>query len=179
MKRLLACTVAALIGCATPSFATPVLAQAAAPPPAADATLAERQALVRRFFVVIQFDKMMNVMMESMIGSTTLDQRIPVEKREVVREVTLEAFAAVMPQMMEANVELYADAFTLDELQQLVAFYESPVGRSMMSKTVMLSRQAGEMVERFQPIMEREMMTRLCARIDCDATTSGASRKRD
>jgi hypothetical protein len=173
MKRLRACVLAVALGLAVPSIAAPAVAQEAS----SAATLAEREALVRRFFVAIQFDKMMNVMMESMLGHILADSGVPEDKREVVREAALEAYAAVIPQMTEANVDLYAQAFTLDELQQLVAFYESPVGRSLMTKTVMLSQQSGAMMERFQPIMERELMTRLCARIDCSATATGAANK--
>jgi uncharacterized protein len=179
MKRLFGCILASAISCATPSFAVPVGFQEATAAPAPAPDIAERRELVRRFFAVIQFDKMMNVMMESMMGSMTADPRIPAEKQAVVQEVALEAFAVVMPQIVEANVDIYAEAFTLDELQQLVAFYESPVGRSMMTKSVMLSRRAGDMVQRFQPIMEREMMTRLCARIDCEPAASGVANKRD
>lgn len=166
-KSALACLAAiAVLGAAAP-----VAAQTAPQVPAA-AQGAEQQAkaaLVRRYFDAIQFDKLMNVMMESMMASMMENGRIPEDKIPVLREAALEAFGNVLPQMVEANIEIYAQAFTLEELEQLVAFYESPVGRSLMAKTVVLSRQSGEMIQRFQPIMQEEMRRQLCARIDCPA----------
>lgn len=174
MEYIRGCVLALVLGLVLPSFAPPAMAQEAS----AASELEAKQDLVRRFFVAIQFDKMMSVMMESMLEPMMADIDIPEEKRAVFREAALEAMAVVIPQMTEANVILYAEAFTLHELEELVAFYESPVGRSMMAKSVMLSRQAGAMVERFQPIMERELTTRLCARIDCSPTGSGDAVKR-
>jgi hypothetical protein len=164
----------ALAGLATLalSLAAPAVAVANVAPPSAvtqDAELAAKEALVRRYFEVSQFEKMMNSMMEQMIAPMLNNDSIPPEKIPVVREAVLEGFGNVLPQMMEAFVEQYAATFTLEELEQLVAFYESPVGRSIMTKTMVLAREAGGMIERFSPIMEAEMRRQLCARIDCPA----------
>jgi hypothetical protein len=134
-----------------------------------------RAVLVRRYFEVIQFNKLMNGMMDAMLGSVLVDESIPEDKRGLVREAATDAFAIVLPQMVQANIDLYAEAFTLDELEQLVAFYESPVGRSIMTKTVMLTRESGEMITRFTPIMEAEMMRQLCVRMDCSASQGTAN----
>lgn len=174
MKRILvSAAAAALLAVVSPAQS----AELAETPPAAAAAqaadLAERQAMVRRFFVAMQFEKMMNGMMESMWEPMISEnEEIPAEKRELVRSAAMAAFAVVLPQMIEANVELYAEAFTLQELTELVAFYESPTGRSLMAKSVMLTRQAGDMVERFTPIMEEEMVRQICARMDCSADLS-------
>lgn len=161
----LAVAVALMFGQAQAAVAqTPV-------PATGSAEFEAKAALVRRYFVVIQFEKLMNVTMESMTGSILADSGLPEDKYEIVEGAVLEAFAVVMPQMIEANVALYAEAFTLEELEGLVAFYESPIGRSVMVKAVVLSRSSGELLSRFQPIMEEEMMRRLCARIECPAET--------
>ena len=128
-------------------------------------------ALIQRYFEAIQLRKLMNGMMQSMVGPMLAQQAIPEEKRDVVSDTLLESFDAVMPQMMDAYIAIYADAFTLEELEGLVAFYEGPVGRSLVSKSVMLTRESGDLLTRFAPIMEREMRTRLCARIECPAAT--------
>jgi len=163
----------ALAGLATLTLglAAPAVAMAATPPATVvqDSEQAAKEALVRRYFEVSQFEKMMNAMMESMMAPMMSDVRIPQDKIPVVREAVLEGFGNVLPQMVDAFVVEYANTFTLDELQQLVAFYESPTGRSIMAKTLTLSRDAGRMVERFNPIMEAEMHRQLCARIDCPA----------
>lgn len=149
---------------------SPVAAQAA-PPTVQPAEFEAKAALVRRYFEVIQFEKLMNVAMESMMGTMLANTDLPEDKYEAVENSILEAYGVVMPRMIEASVGMYAEAFTLEELEGLVVFYESPIGRSMMAKSVMLSRNSGEILARFQPIMEDETMRRLCARIDCPAET--------
>lgn len=125
--------------------------------------------LVRRYFVVIQFEKLMSVTMESMMDAMLAGTNIPDDKYDLVRDSVLEAYEVVLPEMIEANVAMYAEAFTREELEGLVAFYESPVGQSLMVKSVILSRNSGEVLARFQPIMEAETMRRLCSRITCAA----------
>jgi hypothetical protein len=125
--------------------------------------------LVRRYFVVIQFEKLMTVSMESLMGSMMGNTALPEDKVALMREAALEAYEVILPQMIEANVAIYAEAFTVEELEGLVAFYESPIGQSVMVKSVMLSRGAGEVFERFQPLIQEEMRRQLCVRIDCPA----------
>jgi hypothetical protein len=148
--------------------ASPTPAQT--PPAAARPAEFEVKAeLVRRYFVVIQFEKLMSVSMESMMDTMLAGTNIPDDKYELVRDSVLEAYEAVLPEMIEANVAMYAEAFTREELEGLVAFYESPIGQSLMVKSVMLSRNSGEVLARFQPIMEAETLRRLCARMACPA----------
>jgi hypothetical protein len=125
--------------------------------------------LVRRYFVVIQFEKLMTVSMESMTGPMLESTPLPEDKIALMREAVLAAYAVVLPQMIEANIAIYAEAFTVEELEGLVAFYESPLGQSVMVKSVMLSRGAGEVFERFQPLLQEEMTRQMCVRIDCPA----------
>lgn len=146
------------------------MAQTSPSQSAASASEHEAKAtLVRRYFEVIHFEKLMLSMMESMVDPMLASGTIPEDKQDVVRAVALESFEVVLPQIIAANVDIYAEAFTLEELEGLVAFYESPVGRSLMIKSVGLARNSGETFSRFQPIMEQEMRTRLCSRIDCPA----------
>lgn len=169
MTKILSCLAVAFA--LTFGHGSPVAAQASAPA-ARPADFEARETLIRRYFEVIQFEKLMNVSMESMMGTMLADTDIPEDKYEVVEDSVLEAFAVVMPQMIEASIVMYAEAFTLEELEGLVAFYESPIGRSVMAKSVILSRNAGEILARFQPMMEEETLRRLCAQIDCPAGTN-------
>lgn len=170
-KRVLASLAAALLTCAaapaaaqTPPDMIPVVVRSA--------DHEARAALVRRYFEVIQFNKLMSTTMESSLEPSLADERIPADKRELIRAAALDAFVVVIPQMVDASVEMYAEIFTLAELEQLVAFYESPVGRSVTVKTVMMTQQTGDMIQRFTPVMEQEMMRQLCSRIDCSSIES-------
>lgn len=130
---------------------------------------AQRVTLVRRYFVAIQFDKLMNNMLEAQLDAMMVQSPIPADNQTVFRESALAAYAVVIPRMVEESIQMYAEAFTRDELEQLVAFYESPVGLSMTRKTVMLTRNTGEIMQRYTPQMQEEIMSQLCKRIDCAA----------
>lgn len=69
-----------------------------------------------------------------------------------------------------------ADDFTAEELQGAVAFYESPLGRSVVRKQVDLT---AEMQETIAPlIMPRlaTMMEKFCTRFDCEALGTAAAK---
>ncbi|MDP1911828.1 DUF2059 domain-containing protein [Brevundimonas sp.] len=156
--------------------ALPAAAQTAAPP-ARSAEVEAKAALVRRYFAAIQFDKMMNGMVESMLQNILADPRIPAEKREVVQDVALESLTAVMPGYMDRVVAVYAEEFTHEELVGVVEFYESPIGRSLTARAVILSRRTGELMEYFQPAFEADMQRRLCERMGCEPEVVPTSKR--
>jgi uncharacterized protein len=131
--------------------------------------IAGRLILVRRYFDAVKFDELMNGMLNSQLDAIIAQGSIPADRQTIFREAATAAYAAVIPRMIEESAQMYAEAFTTDELEQLVAFYESPVGQSMMTKTVILTQKTGEMIQRYGPQMEAEMLEQLCARIDCEA----------
>lgn len=147
--------------------ALPAVAQTSAPT-AQSAEVDAKAALVRRYFAAIQFDKLMNGMIESMLQNILADPRIPAEKREVIEDVALESFAAVMPGYMDRVVAVYAEEFTHEELVGVVEFYESPIGRSLTARSVILTRRTGELMDYFQPAFEADMQRRLCDRVGCE-----------
>ena len=150
-----------------------------APPTAAVAVDPAQAALVRRYFAAIHMDKLLDSMVEAMSGPIFEREHIPEDKRDIVRTVLRESYAAVMPELMDMYTELYAGAFTPAEMEAMVAFYESPVGQSVMAKTVQLTRHSDEVYARFAPLLEQELTTRLCARMTCTAPASATSAKRN
>lgn len=133
-----------------------------------------KAALVERYFEAISMEKLMNGILESMLASLAEDSDLPPQQSKIIQTAALEAFESVHDDMFGTYIALYADAFTLEELESLVAFYESPTGRSLMAKTLVLTQQSGEIYQQFQPRIEAEMMRRVCSQIDCQ----GASAKR-
>jgi hypothetical protein len=157
------------------TLALPQYAFAAVKPPVIPAIQARsdddasRLVLVRRYFDAIQFDKMVNGMLEGQLDALIAQGRIPADRQSIFREAATATYSVVIPRMVEESMQVYAEAFTTDELEQLVAFYESPVGRSMTAKTVVLTQNTGEIMQRYGPQMEAEMLRQLCNRIDCKA----------
>ncbi|RZJ16567.1 MAG: DUF2059 domain-containing protein [Brevundimonas sp.] len=168
--RIVLAAVAAMVMCATSGVAARAHAQEVeTAQPSDSADVAKKTELIRRYLVAIQYEKLVNTMIESMSGQLLARSRIPEEKRGIARDALIAAYDVVLPQMQEATIELYVEIFTIDELEQMVAFYESAVGRSIMAKTVMLSQRSGDLMQEFAPLMEREMTSQLCRRLDCEA----------
>lgn len=160
-----------------------VAAMAAGPVMAAEAPktvasdTAVKQELVRRYFRVLDFEKLMDGMIATMIPVMTeqtarRNPQLTPEQRDLINDVVREAMREVMtPRIIEASVELYAEAFTEPELRALVSFYESPEGRSIIQKMPAMMPKAAALTRDLMPEMEKEVTARVCARIDCTAQT--------
>ena len=78
------------------------------------------------------------------------------QMRNVIREVMLEEFD--WDEMEPEYARLYADIFTLDELRQLTAFYNSPIGRRMAETSPELAVGVQRIVNpRLQAVLPRLM----------------------
>jgi hypothetical protein len=146
------------------------------PKPGAESSdMAAREELVRRYFKAMDFETLMDSMVSSMIPGLTEQtnrrtQGLTPEQKQLLAEVVGDTMREVMtPMIIEAHVTIYSEAFTERELRALVAYYESPEGRSVMQKMPSLMPKAAAVSRNLMPQMEREVMTRLCARIDCSA----------
>ena len=153
---------------------TPLAARAAPPsaaaPAAASAVKPEAEALVRRYLAAVHFERTMDVMQAAMLpviaaqsakanpNLTAADQQMLVE---VVRRVMREK---MMPKMIERMVPIYAQTFTLSELQAMVAFYESPLGRSITDKIPTLAPRSAAITRELMPEMMSEVVQELIAR---------------
>jgi hypothetical protein len=71
------------------------------------------------------------------------------EVRAVLNQVVAPEFRQAQPGLMDQNAKAYADTFSVDELKQIVAFYQTDFGRKMADKQPALSRAQGEIDDRF------------------------------
>ncbi|HEY0435331.1 MAG TPA: DUF2059 domain-containing protein [Phenylobacterium sp.] len=156
----------------------PLGAQAAAPPagssaPAAATPDPKSVALVRRYLAAIHFEQLLDTMMASIIPvmtegltkqypSMTEQQRSTIS--DVVRETMREDYT---PKMIERMVPIYARTFSQSELEAIVAFYESPAGRAVMDKSPSLAPKSAEVARELLPELQKDVIRRLCAKIDC------------
>ena len=128
---------------------------------------AEKLVLANKFIALIQGDQLgaslgqMTAMM--MPESNTMSAEQAAEFQAAMAEVT----AGMMPRMFEAMAPIYADIFTLEELQALVAFYQSDVGRSMISKSYAAAPRMAEAMQAIMPELMADMGDRLCNRLEC------------
>jgi hypothetical protein len=95
-------------------------------------------------------DQMLSQMTQGLAGE--LNQVNPgrqADVQAVVGQVVTPEFQQALPGLMEQNAKAYVDNFSVDELKQIVAFYQTDLGRKMADKQPALARAQGEIDERF------------------------------
>jgi len=158
------------------TLATPTAAQAPPPATAAPAVSAKAEALVRRYLQVIHFERLMDSTMAAMLpvmveGMARQNPNITADQRQIVSEVVQDALREdMMPKVIDRMVPLYATTFSERELEAIVGFYESEPGQAIIEKTPSLAPKSAQIVRDLMPEMQRDMLARLCAKLDCSAT---------
>ncbi len=161
----------------------PVTALCETPAPAvADAAMARKIALTKRYFKAMEMDKMIGSMMQSMIPVMIEQQRkanpsVTAEQGKAVSDSVIETMAAVTPTYIDRTIDVYADAFTEEELTEMVIFYEGPVGQSIVHKTPGLMPKTTQIMVDMIPELQADMKARLCKKIDCAALEKAQSSK--
>jgi hypothetical protein len=153
--------------------------QLPAPAPAAAATPSPRAlALTKRYIAALHINETMKPMMKSMFGPVMDEQmrtypNVTDEQRKAARE-TIEDFIGgdLMDEVLERMTPIYATAFSEDELQALVDFYESPNGQSIVRKMPLIGPAAARVVVEMAPQIRAEVAQRMCKKLGCEKTPS-------
>jgi hypothetical protein len=139
-----------------PCMATPARAQTPTPAPATTTAApdAAKLAKAEQLFTVMRLDQtyaqMTNQLMASIRSSEA--QMMPQDTQTSAQKTEQSAFEAklmtvVMGELSWQKLEpdfakLYADAYTTEQLDGLIAFYGSPLGQTVLGKTPDLLRQS-------------------------------------
>lgn len=160
MKRALALVAATL----TLSVGAHAWAQTA---PASPAQLALAQRVIQASGVGESSKEMLASLGRSIppVGDTAADQA----KARARVDATLAAQSDMIPRLMNAITEAYAENFTPAELNGLLAFYESPTGRALVAKTPVVGRSVAIAAMRLVPDMIQDIERRYCAQVTCTA----------
>ena len=156
MRRFLLAIVAVI------SLATPTLAQTQ------DSGREARLALAERVIAAAQADQLAQQALAISDAFTPDDMAgLNARERAAMVEVRDEVTRNMMARMTDGMLELFADLYTQEELEAMVAFYESPVGRSITAKSMQATPQIIELTRSLLPDMARDMANGLCDRLDC------------
>jgi hypothetical protein len=167
---------ALLLAVAAPAAAQPAPAPASAPSPEAVALakelvrLADTRATLDRTMaqslgdmrsgkaLSTHVDRDPNVRMQRARNPAAWDAALA---RLGVRQAGLleAAMTEIVPLVEERSVAVYAERFTLDELPQLIAFYDTPVGKLVLEKVPLVTSDImvwlnAELPKRMAPMME-------------------------
>jgi uncharacterized protein len=140
-------------------------------PPAATAKAAPSPRaleLARRYFDAIRMADMVGEMLEGIdplmaLGEDSEDNGDAAAMRASINE----AFVAAMPGYIDALVPIVAGIFTEEELEAMVAFYESPLGRSSSAKAGQMTGPTTEVMIKLLPGILEDAMERYCSKTTC------------
>lgn len=165
MRLMIVCLAAALAVVTLP--AAPVAAQAAeqATPPSL-----RRMTLARQYLDLLmtdQFEGVVHQMLGAEFENDSAMQGLPEEDRRMIVSLTAELTADMVPQMITEMVPVYAATFTEQELDALVAFYDTPLGRSIANKSIEVMPEAERAIMSVVPQLLEKMATRMCQHYGC------------
>jgi hypothetical protein len=131
---------------------------------------ASKQAKVKELFAVMHMDHNLDRMhsaMEQQVQATAKNapgtEQMTPEKKKLQQEFVANSMKVVEEDfgwtvLEPAYVKLYADTYTEAELDGILAFYKSPAGQAVLTKTPVLSSGVMEIVHSrmndFQPKMQ-------------------------
>lgn len=151
--------------------ASPVLA-AEAPQAVAAAPSARQLELTRRYIELTmtdQFEDSLTEMISDQVAMDPTSRDLPPEDRRFIADLTAELTADMIPQMLDEMVPVYARTFTETELEALIAFYDTEMGRTILRKTMESMPEASRAAMTVVPQMLEKMATRICQHYGCTA----------
>lgn len=105
------------------------------------------------------------------------DAELPPEQRAWLVDSMTDMFADVMARTIVELRDDVADSFTVEELEAAIAFYDSPIGRSVVRNQVDLNAELQEVMLRLLVPRVTDLMEKYCLRYDCTALGDAAAKR--
>ncbi len=171
---------------ATCLIATPALAQQGerliqVRPPTAERAVSPRQLeLSRRYLELMltdQFEGVIHEMLGEEMANDQSMQGLPDADRRFIVSLTAELTADMVPAMINEMVPVFATVFTEPELEAMVGFFDTPMGREIARKSMAVMPEANRAVMAVLPQMLEKMATRMCQHYGCTPAELQALRR--
>ncbi len=143
------------------SLATLLLALAVWTAPASADSLAERRAVVQELFDEVLTEQMNTELLDAMLPLfraqlqeelSSIGVELDAESMAKIEAIVVEETNSMIDRIMPPSIEIYAQVFSLEELEALLAFYRTPAGASTM-------RKMPAVVQAMNPLLLREVAT--------------------
>jgi len=168
MGLLIVWMAAAMAGAAL----APSQAQAREAPQAATAAPSARQlALTRRYLDLTMTDQFETAIRQMIIDQAAMDpstRDLPEDDRRFMVDLAAELTTDMIPQMIEAMIPVYARTFTEAELEAMLAFYDTELGRTILEKTMIAMPEANRAAMTVIPQLIDKMAARMCQHYGCE-----------
>ncbi|CAL1691597.1 hypothetical protein MMB232_01742 [Brevundimonas subvibrioides] len=150
------------------AVAAPAMAQDRAIDQVSGPHAAERLALARRYMAAMQVDQM-GVMIRDMITGagaefTKSDGGFDPQAYERALQATT---SRMIERIFAETAPIYADTYTLEQLQGIVAFYESDLGQATLTGMYEAAPRVQERIAELMPSLTRDVVVELCAELKC------------
>jgi hypothetical protein len=146
---------------------TLVIAGSSTIPAVAQEIPPEQLALARKYIDLINTSNLFRgVVLKTAIGSF---KALTVGHADIEKDIsaavdrTIESYTGDENELLDQIARVYATVFTLEELQQIVAFYESPVGQKLAKAGPELSQTTDDVLKVYQNNLSAEFVRRVRA----------------
>jgi hypothetical protein len=157
---------------ASAGLTAPPAARAAVVPQDAAVVPSPRQLeLTRRYIDLTMSEQFEDSIREMIIDQAEIDPNardLPDEDRRFIAELTAELTTDLIPQMLDAMTPVYARTFTEEELEAMIAFYDTELGRSIVEKTMVAMPEANRAAMTVIPQLLDKMAARICQHYSCE-----------
>lgn len=140
--------------------------------PAAATPSARQLELTRRYIDLTMTDQFADSLRQVIMAQAEIDpnaRSLPEADRRFIAELSAELTTDMIPQMLDAMAPVYARTFTEAELEALIAFYDSAMGKSIIEKTMIIMPEANAAAMTVMPQLMDKMAARMCQYYGCDA----------
>ncbi len=140
------------------------------------AALKEARLLLDAMHASATSDQMVQQMMKSMgAGLEASNPGKGAEVQKLMNEVLLPELSKIKPEMLDATANIYAANFSTDELKQMVAYYQSDIGRKMIERLPTLIQEQGQVAR----AMIGKMMPDIQAKLQAAITAHGLNKPKN
>ena len=100
------------------------------------------------------------------VGHADVQQQI-----QAAVDSALQSYAGKESSLLDQLARVYATVFTLEELQQIVAFYDSPVGKKLAAAAPELSKTTDDVLK----VYENNLSSEFVAKVRADLKAKGVN----
>lgn len=169
MRFTIAIAAAVLLGAILPA---PAVSAQDGQAPAAGAPSARQLELTRRYIDLTMTEQFEDSLRQVIVAQAEIDpnaRSLPDADRRFIAELAAELTTDMIPQMLDAMTPVYARTFTEAELEAMIAFYDTPLGKSIIEKTMIAMPEANAAAMSVMPQLMDKMAARMCQYYGCDA----------
>lgn len=145
------------------------------PAAAQEAADADREVLAERYIQLAVGDNLSKSIEAYVAELLAADASADPDQTEWAEQNLPGLMLAMIDDLMGQLAPIYAEVMTQEELEALIVFYETPIGREVARKTVTLSIQTEPLLQAAVERYMEEFLTKYCARFSCPTGDMGVS----